>query len=117
MRAKRKPKRQVDPNVIAQLNDWVALKARVLLDCRSGPIALAMTGELLQKDKPEVFLFATISREIMVTLVPGIYESQSIQDGEHSTTVRLVGFGGEIYITQLTSDLLLHAAPPPNRIN
>ncbi len=114
MKSKRKINRTPDPEVLAQLKEWAALKTRVALDFRfvSGPLTLA--GELhADPDTPEAFFFATCSREIMVTLLPAVYEMQSVKKSGDDISVILKGFDGEMTVIPLTSKarLLFDAVP------
>ena len=114
MKSKRKINRTPDPEVLAQLKEWAALKTHVALEFwfMSGPLTFA--GDLhTDADKPEAFFFATWSREIMVTLLPEVYEVQSVKKSGDDTSVILKGFGGQMAIVPLTSKarLLFDAAP------
>lgn len=105
---------KADPEVLAQLKEWVALKTHVALEFWfvSGPLTLA--GELhADADKPEAFFFATFSREIMVTLYPAVYETQSVKKSGDDVSVILKGFGGQMAVVPLTSKArpLFDAAP------
>ena len=106
--------------VVAQLRQWVSLKTRVTVEFSAGIMCMTLAGYLhpCDVDNHDAFFFVTLSHEILIPVVPSLYDCVSLKEKLGTVLLTLEGSGGALAVRRLTaqSDLLLSAVSPLSRL-